>query len=169
MPPPELHVICGLPGTGKTTLARRLEAELPGVRLCPDEWITSIFPSGRHAYISDTYRDPIEQLQWRLGKRMLRADCSVIIEWGTWGRSERDRLRDEGRAVGAKVVLHFLDAPLDELRRRLLARNQHLPEGEIHMPPEGLDGWLEEWATLIQRPTPDEFARWDVARLPDGP
>ncbi|MEM8781989.1 MAG: ATP-binding protein [Planctomycetota bacterium] len=163
---PELHVICGLPGTGKTTLAKRLEANLPGVRLCPDEWITAVFPSRRHGYISDTYRDAIEELQWRLGKRMLAANCSVIIEWGTWGRRERDRLRDEGRAVGAKAVLHYLDAPFDEIRRRLLARNDRLPEGEIYMPPEGLDGWLAEWSALIERPSADELTHWEAAYGP---
>ena len=33
-----LILICGLPGSGKTTLAKQLAAEVPAVRLCPDEW-----------------------------------------------------------------------------------------------------------------------------------
>ncbi|MFE0150582.1 AAA family ATPase [Nonomuraea sp. NPDC059007] len=37
-----LIVLCGLPGSGKTTLARRLAAELPAVRLCPDEWLAKL-------------------------------------------------------------------------------------------------------------------------------
>ncbi|MEM8494527.1 MAG: ATP-binding protein [Planctomycetota bacterium] len=165
---PELHVICGLPGTGKTTLAKRLEAELPGVRLCPDEWITAVFPADRLTYISDNYRDEIEALEWRLGQRMLRANCHVIIEWGTWGRSERNRLRDEGRACGARAVLHWLDAPLNEIRRRVLQRNDALPAGDIYMPPEDLDGCLAEWAELIERPTTHEMATWDTSHGDPG-
>jgi predicted kinase len=34
-----LILICGLPGSGKTTLARRLAGDLPGIRLCPDGWL----------------------------------------------------------------------------------------------------------------------------------
>ncbi len=29
--------MCGLPGAGKTTLAMRLEREIPAMRMCPDE------------------------------------------------------------------------------------------------------------------------------------
>jgi broad-specificity NMP kinase len=35
---PKLALMCGLPGSGKTTLARKLAAEIPAIRLCADEW-----------------------------------------------------------------------------------------------------------------------------------
>jgi len=34
-----LHLICGLPGSGKTTLSKKIEAETGAIRFCPDEWI----------------------------------------------------------------------------------------------------------------------------------
>ena len=37
--PGRLIIICGLPGAGKTTLARQLEAQLGTVRYAPDEWL----------------------------------------------------------------------------------------------------------------------------------
>jgi predicted kinase len=33
-----LILICGLPGSGKTTLAKELEPGVPAIRLSPDEW-----------------------------------------------------------------------------------------------------------------------------------
>ena len=36
---PRLILLCGLPGSGKTTLAERLAGRTPIVRLCPDETI----------------------------------------------------------------------------------------------------------------------------------
>ena len=33
-----LILICGLPGSGKTTFARELAPKVPAVRLSPDEW-----------------------------------------------------------------------------------------------------------------------------------
>jgi len=38
-----LHLICGLPCAGKTTLARQIEQERSALRLTPDEWITRLF------------------------------------------------------------------------------------------------------------------------------
>lgn len=35
-------VFCGLPGSGKTTLAERLAANGRGIRLCPDDWQTEL-------------------------------------------------------------------------------------------------------------------------------
>jgi predicted kinase len=38
----KLIIVCGLPGSGKTTHAKQLEQELRAIRLCPDEWITAL-------------------------------------------------------------------------------------------------------------------------------
>ena len=163
---PELHIICGLPASGKTTLAERLERDVPGVRLSPDEWITAVFETARHEEISDGYRDRIEALQWRLGQRMLRAGCGVIVEWGTWGRDERDRLRDAARSEGAAVFLHYLAADPSELRRRIVARNDTLGDDELYMDSERLDGWMDEWASLIEISSAEEFATYDGVPQP---
>lgn len=36
----KLILMCGLPGAGKTTLAKRIEIEEDALRLTPDEWMT---------------------------------------------------------------------------------------------------------------------------------
>lgn len=41
--PATLFLLVGLPGTGKTTLARALETERGALRLSPDEWMLPLF------------------------------------------------------------------------------------------------------------------------------
>jgi len=37
-----LIIVCGLPGSGKTTTARRLEDAHDAIRLCPDDWMEAL-------------------------------------------------------------------------------------------------------------------------------
>ena len=37
-----LILVCGLPGSGKTTHAKRIQDGLRAIRLCPDEWIDAL-------------------------------------------------------------------------------------------------------------------------------
>jgi len=131
--PGHLIIVCGLPGSGKTTRALQLAVERGGVRFAPDEWMSTL---GVNLWDS-AMRERIESLQWLVAKDLLGLGVTVLIEWGTWGRSERDRLRDEARALGASVELCYLDVPLDELWRRIQARNAEEPP----ISRSDVDGW----------------------------
>src|SRR3712207_2038136 len=113
-----LVLLCGLPGAGKTTLARRPAEELPALRLCPDEWMV------RFGIDLDDgpARARIEALCWHLAQELLRLGQHVILEFGFSARAEREEKRARARALGAQVELHYLDVPLDELWRRIRRR-----------------------------------------------
>lgn len=142
-------IVCGLPGAGKTTVARSLASERNGVRLCADDWLDALEIN----LWDEGLRDRVERLQWDFGQELLRLGNVVIIEWGTWGRDERQQLRTTARLLGARVELFFLDPPLDELWRRIEGRGQEDP------PIARSD--LEQWDTVIQRPDVAELADYD--------
>ena len=144
-----LIIVCGLPGSGKTTLAKALEARHGAVRLSADEWMDAL---GLDLY-DEVRRARTEALQWKLGQQLLSYGLTVIIEWGTWGRSERDALREGARALGAAVELHFLSATADELFDRIQRRGMESPPIER----EALLRWME----IFLAPTPEEMALFD--------
>jgi predicted kinase len=141
--------VCGLPCSGKTTHAKLIEQKLRAVRFCPDEWMEVLEINLWESAV----RDRIERLQWRLAQNLLSLGHNVIIEWGTWGRSERDALRLGARSLGAAVELHFLDAPIDVLFGRIRARNQESPAVTRED--------LLSWDKIFQRPTPEEMVLFD--------
>lgn len=112
--------MCGLPGAGKTTVARRLEYELSAVRLCPDEWLTEL----GFDLFDGAARDRVERSLWRHAQALLAAGVVVIMENGFWERPERDEKRLRARGLGADVELRYLDVPMEELERRIALRNQ---------------------------------------------
>ena len=98
-------------------------------------------------------RAEIEGLQWKLTQELLRRGVTVIIEWGTWARTERDALRLGARALGAAVELHYLDAPAEILLESVQSRG-------MEHPPIDRDS-LARWYEVFQAPTPEEMALFD--------
>lgn len=145
-----LIIVCGLPGSGKTTYARRLAAQRGGARLAPDEWMDAL---GVNLWDS-AMRERVETLQWSLAKDLLRAGVTVVVEWGTWSRAEREALRVEAKGLGASVELVYLDVPVDELWRRIEGRGREDP------PITRSD--LDAWSRAFQPPDEAETRLYDA-------
>ena len=144
-----LIIVCGLPGSGKTTHAERLETEVGAVRLCADDWMDALNVN----LCDESMRAKVEALQWVVARRLLALDRTVIVEWGTWGRTERDTLRLGARALGAQVELHYLSASVDVLFQRIQQRH-------MEYPPIKRDDLLR-WVEKFQEPSKEEIALFD--------
>lgn len=145
-----LIIVCGLPGSGKTTLAKWLEGKLRAVRLAPDEWMDAL-SINLH---DEASREKVEALQWEFGQALLKLGLVVIIEWGTSARCERDALRLGARALGAAVELHYVSAPPDVLFERIQHRGRENPA----ITQEAVSRWFE----TFQVPTHEEMALFDM-------
>ena len=148
-----LILTCGLPGAGKTDLAKRLAADRSAVRLTSDEWLWAI---GSSPWDAST-QDKVEGQLWRLAQDLLRLGVSVVLDFGLWARSERDELRSVAHGLGVGVELHYLDVPTDELWRRIEARNSKPPWDSHPISRADLDGWIG----LFQAPDASELALFD--------
>jgi len=153
-----LVIVCGLPGSGKTTLAKHLESSLHAIRFSPDERLDAL---------SLNLWDE-EKREDRGAAVEVRTRTACARSYGDYrmrhlGRSERNALRLGARALGAAVELHYLCVPENVLFERIQRRG-------LESPPIKRDT-LSRWFDIFQVPTADEMALFDkplIANLASG-
>lgn len=149
MDQPTLFLTVGLPGTGKTTAARRIEAEHGALRLTKDEWMKALFGRDNPEWASDV----IEGRLIQVGMRALELGINVVIDYGLWGRDERRALRQLAADVGAAVVICYFELTPADQRKRLDQRLAEAPHDTWPMS----DQELTEWTSKFDVPTSAEL------------
>jgi predicted kinase len=166
---PTLFLTVGLPCTGKTTAARRIELEQEALRLTKDEWVKALYGDENPPSAADV----IEGRLIEIGLRALELGLNVVIDYGLWSRDERSALRQAAVDRGATVELRYFEVAPAEQRMRLDRRQAEAPHTTWPMSDEE----LAEWAAGIEIPTrgeldgseriddpPPGFATWDEWR-----
>ena len=116
---PVLIAFCGLPGSGKTSIAKEVEKTRGAVRINTDEWVAALGAD----FFDDAFRAKLQIRLYEHGITLLQRGQSIIVEDGLWTRDERDSYREVAHKLGATIELHYFDVDIDELWRRLEARN----------------------------------------------
>jgi predicted kinase len=153
-----LHLISGLPASGKTTYATTLRDREAGVLFSLDRWLITAY--GRYAISDVGYEEHVRrvlacrELIWDAAAELLSRGVNVILDDGFFLREHRGRAIAMARAAGAGATIHFLDTPLDVVRERLEARNANLPTYNFRIDP----GLLGSFRDQIERPSADEGA-----------
>jgi predicted kinase len=155
-----LHLMVGLPGSGKTTLASQLESRQAALRLSVDEWHVRLFGNDVHDdsdeadfAVHNARHSAIEALLWETATRVLVLGVDVILDFGFWTRSERDQFRAKAHDLGAGFRIHFADVSEQMLLERIRSRNAQLPPGTFHIP----ETKLKDWMRVFEPPSPDEL------------
>jgi predicted kinase len=110
---PRVHLLAGLNGAGKTTYARRLEAELPGVRFTLDEWMLRLYSFRYDDPAYPALAEVCRGLIWDTARQVLAAGVDVILDWNLWSRARRQRWTSLAIEHGYVPVLHYIRVPVE--------------------------------------------------------
>ena len=151
---PSLTLFCGLPGSGKTTLAKQLAASGTAVRICTDDWQEELGVS----HTDDAFHSRLQALLYAHSLVLLRNGLDVILEDGLWTKPERTQKLADAHRLNARTHLHFFDLNLETLQERIGRRNTELPPGAVPIEPDELATW---YRTAFERPDESELALFD--------
>ncbi len=136
---PHVVLLCGLTGSGKTSLARELEAALPAVRFNVDDAMIALFGEHMPRDVFDRRSATLQALTWQTARRLVELGVHVVLDYGFWTRADRRAAAERARVAGGEPLFVHLDVPRRELERRLARRNATLPEGTFEVTPAMLD------------------------------
>jgi predicted kinase len=147
---PTVYVICGFIGAGKTTFAKKLEAETGAVRITKDEWSISLIGNDPTIEGYAEWDSKIIELSRNVAFQLAQKEIDVIIDEGFWEKDQRAEMRRRIDAIGAKAILCYLDTPVDTIRERVVRRNEIPTKDSFQISRELLDHYLKSWEPLTE-------------------
>lgn len=121
---PIIFLLCGLPGSGKTTYAKELSEKEHLVRLTLDE---ELFKRFGKEFPSDKYSEYEIQTKQELLvilEQKIKQNESVILDYGFWKKEDRNRYKQLIENYGAEYKLIYLKQNHEVLIDRINKRNE---------------------------------------------
>ena len=143
---PSVHAIHGFIGAGKTTLAHRLEEQLPALYLNADEWMVHLHGPDPAEELFRPALARVHLLIRKLAERALHLGLNVVLDDGYWTRASRNELRAWADGLRVPLHLHALSLPEDEACRRVARRNAE--SGALFIAPETFTLFLSRFEPL---------------------
>jgi Predicted kinase len=153
MPIGRIHLLYGLAGSGKTTVARSLSAGGQGVRFTLDEWMLRLYPDldfESRAY--GVRADEVRDLIWSVAEQVVLTGSDVVLDWNSWSAGRRRWAVNHAAALGAPVILHKLSANVDTASQQARERTGR---GDRYAHPVTRAG-NHHLAALMEEPISDE-------------
>jgi len=173
MPRPRLIIVCGVPGAGKSTFARRVVERCDALSFASEKFAAELGPSARNKS-GDLTGGAIEHAYGAMGAAIdasLR-DSRLVLAVGSFRtEKQRKRFRDIAIEAGADAIAVRIACPVDLAAARVRER---IAQGE-HGPTEGTIGTIDSELTrasdveiaIDNNATIDEFYRRADAALAD--
>ena len=144
---PIVYMLCGLPGSGKTTWAKKVEAQ--GVRrIAIDEAVFEKHGRYGQDYSEEQYREFEKHVVASLEQLLLlflESGRPVILDFGFWGKKNREKYKKLIEENDGQWKLLYFKAEPPTLMRRLQARSRRSDANALPVTREMLLSFVEEF------------------------
>jgi len=163
---PQVILVVGCTGAGKTTYARKLADELGALRCSIDEWMVPLFGPDQP--------DPI-RFDWMI-ERVNRCEAMIfamvqqaatrglpsVLDLGFTQKQHREKFRQLCADAGLDAVVHFVDVPRETRWQRVQDRNIRQGETYAMQVDRSMFDFMEQ---MWEPPTQDEWEAGGGCRI----
>lgn len=107
-------------GFGKTTLSKRLESDLPAVKLTHDDFMFARY--GRDPEDFHTKYKIVDADIRLLAEKEIKQGHNVIMDYGFWEKSTRKEYYEWAKTLTPHVMFHAMQCDLAVAKKRVLNR-----------------------------------------------
>ena len=151
----KVHLVFGPQGAGKSTYSKKLAAQLNGVHMSIDEWMWEMYgkdlpkPMNLNWVMERVER--CEQRIWALTKQISICGGTVILDLGFMKVKNRELFISLAAENNMMLQLHYVNAPAETRRKRVLDRNNKKGETFIfEVTPELFDFMEKEFENATE-------------------
>lgn len=123
---PEIHLMHGFIGFGKTTIAKKLEKKLHAVRFTHDEIMLSQY--GRNPDDFQKKYKAVDKYIREQAELALKNGNNVILDYGFWNKDVRKEYYLWAKNLTNDVIFHNIICNINTARERAILRTQNNPE-----------------------------------------
>ena len=123
-------MLCGKPGSGKTTLAKSLKEKFGFIHFSADDFMLKLFGEIEDRNIFDEKLKATKDLIYQICDDVLVSN-NVVLDFGFWTKREREEVK--AKFKNHKVVIVYLKLDEDKIFSQIENRNNNLKENEYFM------------------------------------
>lgn len=155
----KIIAVCGKICSGKTYYAHQIREREHAVLLSVDEVTGTLFGNDlgdRHDEMTRRIRDYLQQKAFEL----VRAGCTVILDWGFWQAADRRRFSEACRNAAVPCEWHYIDVDDPTWRRQIDGRNARIQAGKGGSDYDLDEGLMAKLLSLWEAPSRDDIDVW---------
>lgn len=125
---PSIHLIHGFIGFGKTTIAKKLEIELPAIRFTHDELMIQMYGRNPEDFSQERFSIVDNIIKEKTAEEIKKGN-NVILDYGFWEKETRKKYYNWAKTLTNDVFFHAVQCDLSLAKKRALKRTQeHIEE-----------------------------------------
>lgn len=152
-------LICGKICSGKSYYANQLKSKENAVILGTDEVTYDLFKNNlgdKH----DKMGIRINRYLMKKAVEIVKAGCSVILDWGFWRSKQRKEVTEYFNANNINVEWHYIDVDDNTYQKNIEERNRKVLNGEGGSDFFVDEGLLNKVLAQFEKPDKNEIDIW---------